>query len=103
MPNLKKVFGKHYLVEFIGCDSEKLKRVKDIKPILLKAAKASKATIIKYFFHQYQPFGVTGVILISESHFSIHTWPEDAYVTFDILTCGKMFPLKAIEIIKKSL
>lgn len=103
MTTLKKEFGKHYLVEFIRCDPAKLKKVKDIKPILLKAAKASQATVIKHFFYQYKPFGVTGIILIAESHFSIHTWPEDGYVTFDILTCGKMFPLKAIHLLKKSL
>ncbi len=103
MKKIKKEFGKHYVVEFIGCDPSKLKRVQDIKPILLKAAKVSQATVIKYFFHQYKPYGVTGIILIAESHFSIHTWPEDAYVAFDILTCGKMFPLKAIEYIQESL
>ncbi len=101
MTKLKKEFGKHYIVEYIGCNPLRLKSVKDVKPALLKAVKVSEATMIKSFFHQYKPFGVTGIILISESHFSIHTWPEHAYVTFDILTCGTMKPLAAVELLKK--
>ena len=102
MAKLKKEFGKHYLVEFIDCDASKIKKVKDVKPVLIKAAKVSQATIVKYFFHQYKPFGVTGIILIAESHFSVHTWPENNYVTFDILTCGKMKPMLAVNYLKKS-
>jgi len=102
MQTVNKEFGKHYLVEFIGCETEKLKYVKDVKEILLRAARKSQATIVKQFFHQYDPCGVTGIILISESHFSLHTWPEDKYVAFDILTCGEMYPEKAIEELKAS-
>ena len=101
MAKIKKEFGKHYLVEFIGCNQDKCKFIKDVKPAFIKAARISQATIVEYFFHQYKPFGVTGIILISESHFSIHTWPEDNYITFDILTCGRMKPLLAIHWLKK--
>ena len=102
MAKLKKEFGKHYLVELIDCNAAKIKRVKDVKPILLKAVQVSQATMIKNFFHQYKPMGVTGIVLIAESHFSVHTWPENGYVTFDILTCGKMKPMAAINYLKKS-
>jgi len=102
MEKVNKEFGKYYLVELIDCDTEKLKFVKDVQEIFLRAAEKSKATVVKHFFHQYEPFGVTGIILICESHFSIHTWPEDKYVAFDILTCGEMYPELAIEEMKNS-
>jgi S-adenosylmethionine decarboxylase proenzyme len=98
---LKKIYGDHYIVEFVGCSPEKMKRVKDVKAIFLKAARKSKANILKSYFHQYKPYGVTGIILIAESHFSFHTWPEDGYIAFDVMTCGKMYPRRAIEDIKK--
>lgn len=95
----RKEFGKHYLVEFIGCDAEKIKYVKPVEKVFLCAARKSRAKVVKYFFHQYRPFGVTGVILIKWSHFSLHTWPEDRYVAFDVFTCGEMFPEVAVEVI----
>ncbi len=94
---LTKEFGKHYLVEFIKCNSDKLKYVKDVQEPLSEAARLSEAHIFSHHFHQFEPVGVTGIILIGWSHFSVHTWPEDQYVTFDILTCGKMSPDKAID------
>ena len=99
---MKKEFGKHYLVEFVDCRAACLNEVKDVKPILLKAAKASGATILKSFFHQFKPAGVTGLIMIAESHFSLHTWPEDRYAAFDILTCGIMKPQLAVEFLQKA-
>ncbi|MBF0594361.1 MAG: adenosylmethionine decarboxylase [Candidatus Omnitrophica bacterium] len=90
-------FGKHYLVEFIGCPGERLRYVDDIRGPLLEAARLSGATVLESYFHQFEPQGVTGMIFIAESHFSIHTWPESGYAAFDILTCGEMFPDKAID------
>ena len=99
----RKEFGKHYIVEFIGCDAERMKRVPAVKKMLLEAARLSQATVLGSHFHQFRPFGVTGMIFISESHFSIHTWPEDGYAAFDILTCGTMFPQKAIAHLRAEL
>ena len=95
-----KSFGQHYLVEYIDCDPEKLKFVKEVEDILDRAAKISEATVLEQYFRQFDPVGVTGMIMIAESHFSIHTWPEDNYAAFDILTCGEMYPQKAIDLIK---
>jgi len=100
MTPLQKEFGKHYFVELIDCNPEKLKKVDDVRDILLRAAEKSQATIVESHFHQYEPYGVTGIILICESHFSIHTWPDDNYAAFDILTCGEMVPELAIAEIK---
>jgi len=102
MEKLKKEFGQHYLVEFIDCDSEKIKYVDQVKEAALSATEKSEANIIEHFFHQYKPYGVTGMILISESHFSLHTWPDDHYVAFDVLTCGTMYPQRAIDHLKSA-
>ena len=101
--NKATVLGKHYIVEYTGCTKDVLNKVEDIKPLFLKAAEESKATILKSDFHQFEPAGVTGYIFIAESHFSIHTWPEHNYVAFDILTCGDMEPEKAINFLTEGL
>ncbi|MBN3039134.1 MAG: adenosylmethionine decarboxylase [Candidatus Omnitrophica bacterium] len=101
MDNLKQEFGKHYLVELIGCDKEKIKFVKDVEEPFLQAAKKSGTKILKYLFHQFQPYGVTGVVVISWSHFAIHTWPEADYIALDILTCGEMDAQITIDDLKK--
>ena len=54
------------------------------------------------FFHQFEPCGMSGVIFIAESHFSIHTWPEDGYAGMDILTCGEMYPERSIEFLREA-
>ncbi|MGE0268796.1 MAG: adenosylmethionine decarboxylase [Candidatus Omnitrophota bacterium] len=101
MSTLKKEYGRHYLVELIDCDPLKIKYVEQVREVFLRAAHASEATIVEHFFKQYDPHGVTGIILISESHFSIHTWPEDGFVAMDIFTCGQMNPEKAIDVVRE--
>jgi len=82
-------FGKHYLVDLSQCDPEKISRVDGVRRIFLQAAQESKASIVGEVFHQFEPAGVSGVLLIEESHFSVHTWPEDSFVGVDIFTCGE--------------
>lgn len=104
MSNLyvKKEFGDHYIIEFVCCDRAKISTKKSVEDIMVYAAKESGATIIDRRFRQFSPEGVSGVILISESHFSIHTWPEEHYAAVDIFTCGKkMQPKVAISILQK--
>jgi len=55
---------------------------------LIEAAKASRATLISHNFHKFSPYGVSGVVVIAESHIAIHTWPEYLYAAVDIFTCG---------------
>jgi S-adenosylmethionine decarboxylase len=85
----KPHFGKHYLVDFKQCDPETIERVEATRPIFLEAARQAKATVVGELFHQFDPVGVSGVLLIAESHVSVHTWPEDAFVAVDIFTCGE--------------
>lgn len=99
---MEKEFGKHYVVELVACHTEKIKFVKDVQEVMLRAAEKSRAVILEYHFHQFDPVGVSGFILIRESHFSIHTWPDSRYAALDIFTCGKMEPQLAIDEVKSS-
>ncbi len=94
-------FGRHYLIDLIDCDPEVIKRVAPTREIIMRAAKECGATILDDQFHQFQPFGVSGVVLIAESHISIHTWPENGFSAVDIFTCGEMQPQVAIDIMRK--
>lgn len=80
--------GKHLLVELHGCQADLLKKVEYVRDTLLGAARACRATIIDSSFHEFSPFGVSGVVVIAESHLSIHTWPEYRYAAVDIFSCG---------------
>lgn len=81
--------GRHILAEFFECDSNILNNVKLIEETMIGAAKACGATIVDSNFHMFNPFGVSGVIIIAESHLTIHTWPELGYAAVDLFTCGE--------------
>jgi S-adenosylmethionine decarboxylase len=80
--------GTHLLVELRDCNPEILKDLTRVKDALVAAAKEAKATIVDISFHEFNPFGISGMVVIAESHLSIHTWPEYAYAAVDIFTCG---------------
>jgi len=80
--------GTHLLIELRDCNPEILKSLEKVKKILISAAKEAKATIIDNSFHEFNPFGISGVVVIAESHLTIHTWPEYCYAAVDIFTCG---------------
>jgi len=80
--------GRHILVEYYDCDSEILNDVITIEKAMVQAAKEAEATIINSTFHHFSPFGVSGVVVIEESHLAVHTWPEYGYAAVDIFTCG---------------
>ncbi len=99
---LNKEFGSHFIIELINCSPDRLKKVKDVKQIMGEVVQKSKSTVVRSSFHQFQPEGVTGMILIRESHFAIHTWPEESYVAADIFTCGQeMDPYIAMEVMEE--
>jgi S-adenosylmethionine decarboxylase len=77
------------VLELNGCNPKLLGDVKRVEEIMVAAAKIAKATIVGVHFHQFSPFGVSGVVVIAESHVAIHTWPEHAYAAVDIFTCGE--------------
>jgi S-adenosylmethionine decarboxylase len=75
-------------VELRDCNPDTLKDLSKVKEALVSAAKEAKATIIDVSFHEFNPFGISGMVVIAESHLSIHTWPEYGYAAVDIFTCG---------------
>ena len=80
--------GTHVLVELRDCDATALNDLRIVESALIDAARRISATIIGHAFHQFSPQGVTGVVIIAESHICIHTWPEHGYAAVDIFTCG---------------
>jgi len=82
--------GTHLLLELRDCNPEILKDLEKVKNIMVSAVKEAKATIIEVSFHEFNPFGISGIVVIAESHMSIHTWPEYRYAAVDIFTCGEV-------------
>lgn len=80
--------GRHMLLELRECNKAVLDDLKYLENALVSAAKEAGATVLDQSFHQFAPQGVSGVVLIAESHLSLHTWPEHAYAAVDIFTCG---------------
>lgn len=82
------MLGVHYILELYDCNPEKLKNRHTIEEALLRIAKEANTHTIGSFFHQFKPYGVSGVIIIEESHISIHTWPEHSYAAIDFFACS---------------
>ncbi|SFT73472.1 spermidine synthase [Lishizhenia tianjinensis] len=82
--------GNHILVEFMGCSPEIMNDVSAIERDMVGAAQKAGATVINSTFHHFNPYGVSGVVVIQESHLAIHTWPEYGYAAVDLFTCGEM-------------
>ena len=83
-----KSLGQQLIVELYGCDRTLLDDPSCLERILTEAISRSGGTIIKPCFHQFSPHGVTGVVVIAESHVAVHTWPEFGYCALDVFTCG---------------
>jgi len=95
--------GRHILAEFFECDSNVLNNPELVEKFMTNAALECGATIVQKCFHLFSPHGVSGVIIISESHLAIHTWPELGYAAVDLFTCGeKCDPKVAYEYLKKA-
>lgn len=96
-----KILGKQLLVDYYNCQAS-LNDVKLIKKWLTEAAVFCKATVIKTVIHNFNPCGISGVVVIAESHLAIHTWPEYNYAAVDIFTCGDVInPMDAFEYLKQ--
>jgi S-adenosylmethionine decarboxylase len=80
--------GSHFLASYMGCDMAALTDIAALTNAMEEAAKASGATILKTSSHVFPPNGLTMVILLSESHASIHTYPEFNACFVDLFTCG---------------
>jgi len=81
--------GRHILAEIYGCQFEILNDAEKVERIMVKAALEAGAEVREAVFHKFSPQGVSGVVVISESHLAIHTWPELGYAAVDVFTCGE--------------
>jgi len=84
-----RALGRHVLAEFHDCPFEILNDLKKVERMMVKAALESGAEVREFVFHKFSPQGVSGVVVISESHLAIHTWPELGYAAVDVFTCGE--------------
>jgi len=91
--------GQHLLAEYQGCDRSVLDDVDQIRIALRRAAIAAGATVVAEVLQPFAPEGVSGVVVIEESHLSVHTWPEQGYAAVDFYTCGDCLPERAYEVL----
>lgn len=87
--------GRHLILDFWGCDARVLGDVAILEEALVRAATAADAHVVKRVMHAFLPHGVTGMLLLAESHLSIHTWPEEGYAAIDFYTCGPGDPTRS--------
>ena len=95
-------YGRHLLVEYYDCDKSILNNLEAIEALFIAAARAADATIVQSTFHRFAPQGVSGVVVIEESHLSIHTWPEHGYAAVDLFYCGGTVKVhKAVDVLRE--
>ena len=94
--------GTHIIIDFWDVDSDLLNSEDYVRDAMVEAASQSKATLLHSYFHKFEPSGITGMLVIAESHLSIHTWPQKGYASVDIYTCGDdCFPEEAERVLKE--
>ncbi|MFH0958010.1 MAG: adenosylmethionine decarboxylase [Pseudomonadota bacterium] len=99
-----KALGIHLLIELCSCSRQKLDDMDYLERIMAQAAEVAGATVLKTAFQNFNPQGVSGVVVIAESHLTIHSWPEYGYAAVDIFTCGtKVDPWKAASFLREEL
>jgi S-adenosylmethionine decarboxylase proenzyme len=94
-----RTVARHLLAEYRGCPPERLDDVDAIERLMRAAAAAAGATVLDARFRRFAPHGVSGVLLLLESHLSIHTWPEEGYAAVDLYTCGDCVPEAAHRVL----
>ena len=94
--------GRHILLELKDCNREVLNNLDLLQDALCSAAQEAGATVLERHFHHFSPQGVSGAVIIAESHLAVHTWPEYGYAALDIFTCGESVkPEVAVELLIK--
>lgn len=95
--------GRHILAELFGCNPESLNDLKKVEKAMVSAAVKAGAEVREVAFHKFSPQGISGVVVISESHLAVHTWPEYGYAAVDVFTCGdRVDPWVACEFINQA-
>lgn len=94
--------GSHLLVELYGCDKQSLELERSVGTAMKDAAVESEATVVAESFHEFKPYGVSGAVIIQESHYTIHTWPEHGYAAVDLFYCGGGVKVhKAVDLLRE--
>ncbi|CAN1498206.1 SpeD S-adenosylmethionine decarboxylase [Fimbriimonadaceae bacterium] len=94
--------GSHLLIELYGCNHEALEKEVVVGKAMKDAAIQSEATVVTDSFHEFKPYGVSGAVIIQESHYTIHTWPEHGYAAVDLFYCGGTILVhRAVEVLKE--
>jgi S-adenosylmethionine decarboxylase len=93
-----KVLGHQILMELYGCEHAILIDADLLKQRLVMVATEAGATVVDSVFHGFNPHGVSGAIVIAESHITVHTWPEFNYAAIDIFTCGETIDTRRIMV-----
>ena len=102
-PPTGKVLGWHWLVDFYRC-AQLPTEPAVLEAVLVFAAESAGATVVQSCFHQFSPYGVSGVVVIAESHFAAHTWPEHNAMCLDLFSCSEKIQAEiAIEIVSKKI
>ncbi len=91
---MNKHLGLQTLLELFACKHELLNDKEFIKKTLIQSAEVAQATVVQDFFYQFAPFGISGTLVITESHINIHTWPEHNFVAIDFFTCNPDIKIK---------
>ncbi len=98
--NKLKHAGIHVVADF--WNGKNIEDAQSLRGILVKAAKAANSTPLEISIHKFLPQGITGVVLLAESHIAIHSWPEYNYMAVDVFTCGdKSAPQKALDYLRQ--
>lgn len=88
----------HYLIDMYGCDRGRLLYIDDARRALNLAVERGNITKVGESYKQFEPYGASGIILVAESHISLHTWADEGLVLADVFTCGgDVFPEKAVQ------
>lgn len=82
-----KVLGHHLLIEYHGCDAKLLANKRHVRNAMVNSSRTAGATIVAEVFHKFSPHGVSGVVVIAESHVAVHTWPEHRFAAVDVFSC----------------
>jgi len=92
--------GTHLIADFYGCTVPE--DVAELEKIFRAAAKEAGATALEFKAHKFAPIGITAFLILSESHISVHSYPEEKYAAVDAFTCGAANPQKAIDYLKRA-
>lgn len=86
---LRARLGTQVVLDLYECETGHLDDIAWVKKTLVEAARAAGATVVETVFHKFAPCGISGVVVIAESHLAIHIWPEHRYAAVDVFTCGE--------------